>query len=217
MTVPRARLEIIGKSKQEILLDHDLVSIGRGTDNTLVLDAPDVSRYQVEIAGNPDGYVITDLGSSYGTRVNDNDLLPRVPKPLIDGDIIRIGAFELRFLTGVSAAPPSPLQENTMAAQFLPSESTVVYRTPTAPVLHVTTPQWTRNFPLEQDSLILGRDPASDIVIDVTVVSGKHAQLRRCNDSYEIVDLGSMNGLTFEGHRINNKRLSDGDVIYSSC
>lgn len=213
MTVPRARLEIIGKIKQEFILDQDLVSIGRAKENNLVLDEPVVSRYHAQLTKNPDGYVITDMGSSYGTHVNDDKLPPRVPKPLNDGDVIRIGAFELCFFTELRAAPASPLQETSIEEQLLP-ENTIVSPTPTAPVLNVTTPQWTRSFPLKQDSLILGRDPASAIVINVPVVSGKHAQLMRCNDGYEIVDLGSRNGLTFEGQRIDRKHLSDGDVLY---
>lgn len=223
MTIPRARLENI-ETKQEFLLDHDLVSIGRVADNTIVLNTLDVSRHHVHLAWNPDGYAITDLGSSYGTRVNDNALQPRVPKPLNNGDIIRIGTFELRFFTEASATQTSllqeltrqisPRQEATKAAQFSPSVNTVVSPTATAPVLRVSTPQWNKKFPLEQNNLTLGRDQASDILIDVEVVSSKHAQLRRCDDSYEIVDLGSRNGLAFKGQRINQMRLSDGEVIY---
>jgi ABC-type multidrug transport system ATPase subunit/pSer/pThr/pTyr-binding forkhead associated (FHA) protein len=204
MTIPFAQLEIHSSSgaSQEFLLDRDFVSIGRAPDNALVLNELAVSRYHARIAREADGYVITDLGSSNGTRVNDAELSPRTPMPLTDGDVIRIGTFELRFSVGAIAAPPSPLPR------------TMEFAAPSAPLLRVSTPQWTRDFPLERDTLVLGRDPASDIVIDVPIVSARHAELKWRDAGYEIADLGSKNGLFFQGQRIAQKLLADGDVLY---
>jgi len=209
MTSPRARIEII-ETKQKFLLDHELISIGRATDNTLILGGCDVSRHHAHLAWNLDGYVITDLGSSSGTGVNAGILPPRVPRRLFNGDIIRIGATKLHFFTEVSAS----WQNSTEVEPYSSWESTVVSLNSTTPVLCVTTPHWTQQFSLDKDNLTLGRDLGSDILIDAQVVSSKHAQLRRVGDSYDIIDLGSKNGLTFKGNRINQKRLSDGDVIY---
>jgi pSer/pThr/pTyr-binding forkhead associated (FHA) protein len=203
MATPLARLEIHSRSgtSEEILLDCDLLGIGRAPDNALVLNDPAVSRYHARIAREANRYLITDLGSSNGTRLNDAELPPRTARPLADGDVIHIGTFELRFRLGAAATSPSPLPR------------TIEFVAPSAPVLRVSTPQWTRDFPLEREALILGRDPASDIVIDVPVVSARHAQLKRRDAGYEITDLGSKNGLFFEGQRIAQRLLADGDVL----
>jgi len=37
--------------------------------------------------------------------------------------------------------------------------------------------QWTQDFPLERDLLVIGRDPRNDIVIDRLEVSARHAQI----------------------------------------
>ncbi len=204
MATPLARLEIHSSSgpSQEFLLDRDLVGIGRAPDNALVLNDPAVSRYHARIVREANRYLITDLGSSNGTRVNDAELSPRTIQPLTDGDVIHIGTFELQFRLGATVTPPSPLPR------------TIEFAAPSAPVLRISTPQWTRDFPLERDSLVLGRDPASDIVIDAPVVSARHAQLKRSEAGYEIADLGSKNGLFFEGCRIAHKPLADGDVLH---
>jgi ABC-type multidrug transport system ATPase subunit len=81
------------------------------------------------------------------------------------------------------------------------------------PRLVVSTPQWTREFPVEREVLTIGRDPGNDIVIDDPVVSARHAQLRRSDARFEIVDLNSTNGLFFQGQKIARRSLADGDVL----
>jgi ABC transport system ATP-binding/permease protein len=217
MTILNPRLEVIRgtDAKQELSLDRGLLSIGRATDNTLVLDEPDVSRHHAHLTWNPHGYTITDLSSSCGTLVNDNMLSPQVPKFLVNGDVIRIGTFKVYFCPEVSVTQPFASLDATISPQPLhSSDSTVVSLPSNTPVLCITTPQGTWNVLLQKDNLSLGRDLASDIVIDIPVVSAKHAQLRRSNGTYEIVDLNSRNGLIFRDQRITQKRLNDGDVIY---
>jgi len=58
----------------------------------------------------------------------------------------------------------------------------------------VSADQWTQDFPLERDLLVIGRDPRNDIVIRLEV-SARHAQIKQCNGGYEIIDLNSRNGL----------------------
>lgn len=208
MPVPFAKLKIYQEddASQEFLLDYNLFTIGCEPDNTLCLAEPDVSRYHAQVVWEADHYAIADLGSATGTYVNNTKLSPRSPEPLVEGDLIRIGNFELQFQQ-VATQPKS-----TETASPLPG--TLVLGTPSDRVLQVTTPQWTQEFPLKQDLLILGRDPQCDIVIDLPVVSWQHAQLQRCNGSYEITDLGTKNGLLFAGEYVSHKVLNDGDVLY---
>ncbi|MEN9259173.1 MAG: FHA domain-containing protein [Gloeomargarita sp. SRBZ-1_bins_9] len=80
--------------------------------------------------------------------------------------------------------------------------------------LVITTSQDSRKEPLVKERILLGRHPACDIVIEESVVSGRHARLERQPDgSYVIVDLESSNGLYYNGQRVPRHHLRPGDVL----
>ena len=59
----------------------------------------------------------------------------------------------------------------------------------------------------------IGRRSACDISISDPAVSGKHAQIQRIKDDYLIQDLGSTNGLMYEGRKIKQQVLKNNDVV----
>ena len=60
----------------------------------------------------------------------------------------------------------------------------------------------------------LGRSRECDCVIDDHNVSRRHAELRRSSSGdWQIVDLGSTNGVKVNGRRIDTSRLSPGDEV----
>ncbi|HIK26539.1 MAG: FHA domain-containing protein [Oscillatoriaceae bacterium SKW80] len=197
MSTTTAKL-VIYKNKSEtgeFPLNGDEIKIGRAPDNAIILNEPAVSRYHAHIIRTRNGYAIADLGSSGGTRVNGKLLPPPTPYPLKEGDVITISIFELRFHSSTLPA----------TALMLPESS---------PVLEVKTPSRIQKFPLNRDVLILGRAPNCDILIEAPVVSARHAELRRTEAGWEIIDKGSTNGLSFAGKRIPQKILQNGDVLY---
>lgn len=53
-----------------VALDRPFMRMGRSTDNDIILEADDVSRNHAEIKLRGGRYVLTDLNSANGTRVN---------------------------------------------------------------------------------------------------------------------------------------------------
>jgi hypothetical protein len=67
--------------------------------------------------------------------------------------------------------------------------------------------------PMQGDTLVIGREPGCELVLDDPGVSKRHAQIIRVENEYIIRDQGSVNG-TFVGERkITHHTLRDGDVI----
>ncbi len=209
-----ASLEIRkGQDQRDFVLPDAPVTIGRATDNQLVLSDPLVSRHHARLEWNAGALLLTDLGSSNATRLGDTQIEPRVGHVLKDGDVIHIGDFTLTL-----HLPRAEEQETLVPAAIEetlgPRQETLAMTPTVVPLLVVTTAAGTTEFRLERETLVLGRDPTSDIVVNDPVVSHRHAQFRRTDQGYEITDLGSTNGLSFQGERVPRKRLADGDVLW---
>jgi diguanylate cyclase (GGDEF)-like protein len=79
-------------------LTHETLTIGRGDDAGIRIADGSVSRRHAQIEMTPEGFVVSDLGSTNGTFVNDQQA--HAPKLLEDGDYLRVGNCLFRFLAG---------------------------------------------------------------------------------------------------------------------
>jgi pSer/pThr/pTyr-binding forkhead associated (FHA) protein len=69
-------------------------------------------------------------------------------------------------------------------------------------------------FLLDADLTVAGRHPDADIFLDDVTVSRKHAEFRREGTSFSVRDLGSLNGLFFNGERLDGiAPLVDGSEV----
>ncbi len=89
---------LIGMSKevkgQTVEVADEIVKIGRKSDNQIPIDNPSVSGYHCEVYREGQGYLVKDLGSTNGTRVNNRDV---TESPLRPKDILQVGSVELMF------------------------------------------------------------------------------------------------------------------------
>ncbi|MBY0574634.1 MAG: FHA domain-containing protein [Undibacterium sp.] len=66
---------------------------------------------------------------------------------------------------------------------------------------------------IDRARLNIGRRPSNDLVLDHLAVSGRHAAIDTTNEGVYILDLGSTNGTTVNGHPIKKHLLQDKDVV----
>jgi hypothetical protein len=97
---------------------------------------------------------------------------------------------------GRAAAPPPPAAAPGTAGAKL----TISYQGET--------------FPVTKDRFIIGRGKqSSDLTIKDPNVSRQHAMIEFSNGQYYIVDMGSTNGVEYNGQRVQRKVISEGDAF----
>lgn len=90
---------------------------------------------------------------------------------------------------------------------------------PAAPVAHAV-PRLSviyagEKFPITKNQFVIGRGKqSSDLTIRDPNISRQHAMVELVNGQYHMVDLGSTNGVEYNGQRIARKPIAEGDVFY---
>lgn len=101
-------------------LASEVLTIGRGTENGLVLGDASASRHHCEIHAGDDRFSVRDNGSRNGTFVNG---VPVRERTLRDGDEIRVGHSVFRF---VDADAPTEPASSIRFEHSPPGERTLV-------------------------------------------------------------------------------------------
>jgi FHA domain len=97
---------VISGTAHELI--ENLITIGRGSDNMIVVNDPSVSTHHAQLQRASETYRLKDLGSTNGTHVNG---IPVVETALRFDDRIRFGAAEARYEPDISGSQPLPQPE----------------------------------------------------------------------------------------------------------
>lgn len=75
-------------------LEQEVTSLGRSKDNTIIIENPTVSGHHCSITREGNAYVLRDLESTNGTRLNGKSVTEVRLKPK---DLIQVGSVEFLF------------------------------------------------------------------------------------------------------------------------
>ena len=85
------------------------LTLGRGEDNSIVVDDESISTSHAELILNDEGnYEVTDLGSTNGVKVGGERI--EAPTVISHGDSIMFGHVQASFLTEL-ATEPTPIPD----------------------------------------------------------------------------------------------------------
>lgn len=196
---------------------QDRVVLGRARSCDVCLPDMAVSTRHAEIRLEANNYKIVDLGSLNGTHVGGKRLVPHRPKLLGNGDRIAIAGFTVEFGLGVTSGIPDPRREavwqaREMISSMLSGGDGAVF----APALMVLRgPSKAARYEMvEQPCAVkIGRGRSVEIRLEDPDVSREHAVVEWSDNVVTVRDLGSHNGVVFQGKRVEEAVLSPGDTF----
>ena len=101
---PASKLVLLEQDGETAWPLADEFVLGRAGD--LRLGDARVSRRHAKVYQEGGAYLVTDMGSSNGTFLNEEKI--GEPRPLSDGDVVRVGPFKMRFEQEPAAPPAEP-------------------------------------------------------------------------------------------------------------
>lgn len=99
----RLIIETPGYESTEVPLTQPQITLGRDSDNDIVLPAEGVSRYHARLQATAAGWSIIDLGGVNGTRINGERIQVGKPVTLYAEDTIQVGPYQLTLVSSAQA------------------------------------------------------------------------------------------------------------------
>lgn len=205
------------------------LTIGRGSDNEVVLDDPRSSRHHCRVEKTPQGVLLEDLESRNGTILKGY----AVKKSILQvGDEFRIGSVRCFLREGErvptsAAAPPAlpevPEPEAAAPPAQTPSEASraggAAEGPPAASVAvpasleALAGPHAGTKIRIEKTPFVLGRSREADFQLEDRRASGLHARIVYDGKVFRIEDLRSTNGTFLAKRPIERAILVPGAIL----
>jgi hypothetical protein len=200
--------------------EHKTISVSRvyvPNEYLLFLSPPDREQFK----GYEDS-LLTELSDYLAEHARrEGYALLSTPRVLMDEDgDLELGEFGIATRM---VQPPQVAERPAAAEAFAQADpgATRIYR-PSEPPAGAPEPERRERavlavagerHELAKPKVVVGRSRECDITISDPNVSRRHAEIRRENGAYWIVDLNSTNGVEVNGKRIDRARLEHSDRI----
>lgn len=110
--MPKLQISLPDGAELSHDLEQDLITVGRVEDNVLQIDDISVSSHHGQLELKGDDYVLTDLGSTNGTRLNGKSIAANEEHKLQDGDQILFGKIDAVYSSDTPASTrPLPVED----------------------------------------------------------------------------------------------------------
>ncbi|MBP9893181.1 MAG: FHA domain-containing protein, partial [Planctomycetes bacterium] len=180
-----------GQTTKVPLVDKP-VSFGRGDAADHRLPDKSSSRVHAQFLFREGRWCVEDLQSANGTLLNGKKISGIVA--LNSGDVVKVGATEMKFEGEAPKPPPEP--ESQLPRLVYQPDPNV------APIVV-----------LIRDRITVGRKADNSLQIDNKGVSGVHVEVVRKGGACLLRDLDSSNGTTVGGKEVRECGLHNGDNV----
>ncbi len=127
---------------------------------------------------------------------------PQVPEPT---------TMRLQAVQGAGTVEQVPESDHVLTKADLATVEAL--RSGTALLVVLRGPNTGARFLLDDDEVMSGRHPDSDIFLDDVTVSRKHAVFTRATSGFVVRDVGSLNGTYVNRELVDEAQLRTGDEV----
>lgn len=190
------------------------IRIGRRADIEVPLPYSVLSGLHARLTRVGAGWQVEDLGSTNGTRLNGEPLVPHQPRPIASGAQIALGPITLVF-DGV-ASPVRGSERTASIARRLVADLLAASPDAGAPVLAIADgvpPGPPLRLSVLDRRYLIGRGETCDMRLASDEISREHAAITRRWDGVVVHDLGSKNGIFVNERTSGELRMRDGDLL----
>jgi pSer/pThr/pTyr-binding forkhead associated (FHA) protein len=182
-----------GSLSRSIRIDRQICIVGSHSRVHLPLHSPMVSRTHALIVVDGNDTFVRDLASRNGVYVNG---IAMREGRLRHGDLLCIGPFAFWWRLN---HPAGPRPRHLLSGGDRPAQ------------LFISGDSEPRI--MDGSSLVLGRRPDCDLVLDGKLIEAVHAVLYRQGGKFHVRDLNSKTGTAVNGRRVRKSELRKGDEI----
>lgn len=205
----------------DLSFDKTIITIGRDKENDIQIPLSTVSRRHARIVKEGGDWLVEDLNSTHGTKVNGQNLGLGGKRLLHEGDQIEIVYAFIIFFGDhdINLNDMDITDEKTsVVAQKLVKEAVnnLDSNDDVAHLMIMNGPKQgqTIKFGPSINEIIFGRGEDADVRLDDVNVSRKHAVFIREHNQFFVADMSSKNGVLLNGKKIDKKTaISDADEI----
>ncbi len=216
--MPEIIVKYEDKVIERVVSEKKRMSIGRTSDNDIILDNRGVSRKHAQIEFNGEAAVIIDNESLNGTFVNNRKINEEI---LNDRDVITIGKYNLEYNTeGQRETSQAGLdgtmilntkkQKELIAGDKLEKE--IVQRMGGSVLLGEENSDFSE-YQLDRDVTTIGKAKFVHIHASGFFLSGIQAKIVKEGNQFHIVNLGRKGKTKVNGEVVENLNLKNGDII----
>lgn len=204
--------------------------VGRDPACHVVLNDTSISRRQARLQVRGGRVLLENLSQTNPTRIRG--ILVTGSIDVNAGEMIELGGIQAELVLAPAAhciqcgkilsRPDAPFCSHCGAVQHAAPVSPALSNSSSSGTQRIAAAELVIHTPghgipqrvlLDKPTLKLGRAADNDIIINHPLVSAHHATLEAVGVHYRIIDLGTPNGLVYNGQRIQERVLSNNDSV----
>jgi len=212
--LPLLKIHKDGICLQDVQLENNIISIGRGSSNQVRLGDLTVSRNHARLLWREEKrcYYIEELQSTNGVFLNGRRL--QGSEILVDGDSFRVGVYNIAFVDRHSEEKWETTMMDALKAKKAMNQPSDSSRLPAFTKRAILLREENGGVHLLiSDRVTIGKSPAADIKVNGVGLEKEQAVIARRGKRFYLLNSNDLPNVTINGRPVSNAQLEFNDRI----